>query len=149
MARWIAPALLALALAAGGCGGNGVSAGATVSVYVSAPHRQAAQRQLARDAGAVEDLKVKAVCLPPVASGARVDLAQTGSNARRATEDSTAVAYLEASGPAAKFSRTIVESANLAWLETDSGSTAMRRILSALEEAGSTSPRDAVREALA
>lgn len=144
----MAPALLALALAIGGCGESGASAGATVSVYVSAPLCREAKRQLAREAGSVEDLHVRAICLPPVESAGHVDLARTGANARRATEDSTSVAYLEAPGPAARFSETIVEAADIAWLETSSGSAAMRRVLKALKEAGSSSPRDAVRESL-
>lgn len=148
MARRAAPALLALALLLGGCGGGGVSAGATVSVYVGAPLCRGARGQLAREAGAVEDLRIRVVCLSPARRRGRVDLVVAGANARRATEDSTSVAYLEAPGPAAGFSQTIVEAADIAWLETGSGSAAMRRALQALGERGSTSPRDAVRESL-
>jgi hypothetical protein len=144
LARWLTPALLALALAIGGCGEGGASAGATVSVYVGASLCREAQRQLSGKASSVEDLHVRAICLPSVESAGHVDLAQAGANARRATEDSTSVAYLEAPGPAAEFSRTIVESADIAWFETSSGATAMRRILHALDERGSSSPRAAV-----
>jgi hypothetical protein len=73
----------------------------------------------------------------------RADLATAGAGARRATEDSTAVAYVEAPGPAAEFSRSIVEAADIAWIETSSGSQAMKRIISALE-GDSSSPRQAV-----
>jgi hypothetical protein len=50
---------------------------------------------------------------------------------------------LEAPGPTAKFSRPIVEAADVAWVETSSGGAAMQRILKALEGDGS-SPRKAV-----
>lgn len=145
------PALLclgAIAAAAVGCGEGGAASGATVSVYVAAPLCREARGVLQREGGKAGDLRVRTACLPPTESGGHVDLAQTGANARRATEDSTSVAYLESSGPGAKFSQPIVESATLAWLETNSGSTAMHRVLSALREAGSSSPRDAVRESL-
>jgi hypothetical protein len=147
------PALLCLcaiaaAVATVGCGEGGAASGATVSVYVAAPLCREAQGELRREGGKAGDLRVRAVCLPSTESGGHVDLARTGANARRATEDSTAVAYLEGAGPAARFSETIVESANLAWLSTNSGAMAMRRVLEALAEAGSSSPRDAVREAL-
>lgn len=131
-----------------GCGEGGATSGATVRVYVAAPLCKEAQRTLKREGGKAGELRVSAVCLPSIESGGRVDLAQAGANARRATEDSTAVAYLENAGPGAKFSQTIVESASIAWLETSSGSTAMRRTLQALQEAGSSSPRNAVRESL-
>lgn len=140
--------LCAVAALGIGCGEGGAANGATVKVYVAASLCGEAQQELKREGGKAGDLRVSAVCLPPVESGGRVDLAQTGANARRATEDSTSVAYLEAPGPAAKFSQPIVESANIAWLEANSASTAMRRVLKALREAGSTSPRDAVRESL-
>ena len=140
-------AFVAVAALGAGCGEGGAANGATVHVYVAAPLCGESQRKLKQEGG-VEDLRVRLVCLPQVESGGRVDLAQAGANARRATEDSTAVAYLEAPGPGAKFSHPILESADIAWLETSSGSTAMRRVLSALKEAGSSSPRDAVRESL-
>jgi len=89
------------------------------------------------------DLTVRFVCLPPFAKSGEVDLATVGADARRATEDSTSVAYLEAPGPAAKFSRPVVESAGIAWIETRSASTAMDRIISALERE-SSSPRKTV-----
>lgn len=146
------PALLclcAVAAAVGsGCGEGGAAGGATVSVYVAAPLCREARQVLQREGGRAGDLRVRAVCLPPTETGGHVDLARTGANARRATEDSTAVAYLEATGPGTKFSQTIVESATLAWLETNSGTTATHHVLRALKEAGSSSPRDSVRESL-
>src|SRR5206468_12075957 len=92
--------------------------------------------------GAAGGLEVRIVCLPPF-GGRRVDLAAVGAAARRATEDSTSVAFLEAPGRAARFSQSIVEAANIAWIETGSGSGAMRRIRRALE-GGASSPRQAV-----
>jgi hypothetical protein len=146
--RLPAPCLSALLLAVvalgTGCGEGGVSGGATVSVYVGAPLCEEARDALRKAGGKADDLDVQARCLTPVESGERVDLATAGADARRATEDSSSVAYLEAPGPAAKFSRSIVEAADIAWLETSSGATAMRRVLEALEERGSSSPRAAV-----
>jgi hypothetical protein len=138
--------LLAATALGTGCGEGGAAADATVSVYAAAPLCAEAQRELAKAGGRGDDLKVRAICLAPVKSGRRIDLAVAGANARRATEDSTAVAFLEASGPAAKFSQSIVENADVAWLETNSGTTAMRHVLQALKDRGSSSPRDAVRE---
>jgi hypothetical protein len=136
-ARWLA--LLALALLPAGCGSAGADAGATVSVYAAAPLCAQAEQ----GSGHAGDLVVRVVCLPPVQRGSKVDLARAGANARRATQDSTSIAYLEAPGPAAESSRSIVESAQIAWVETGSGSIAMRRIVKAIEKDGS-SPRSAV-----
>jgi len=140
-----ASALLLAVVALGiGCGEGGVGGGATVSVYVAAPLCKEARAALQKAGGTTDDLKVQALCLPPVESEGEVDLAAAGANARRATEDSSSVAYLEAPGPAAKFSQSIVENANVAWTKTSSGATALREVLKALEERGSSSPRAAV-----
>jgi hypothetical protein len=77
-----------------------------------------------------------------------VDLATDGSNSRRATSDTSAVATLEAPGPGAKFSRSILESANIPLLTTSSGSKAMKQVIEAVENAGSSSVRGEVQEAL-
>lgn len=139
-----ASALALVALLATGCGESGVSAGATVTVYAAAPLCKGAQGELAREGARAGEVLVRTTCLPPVERHGGADLAIAGANARRATEDSTSIAYLEAPGPAAKFSATIVESANIAWLETSSGAAATRRILKSLEDRGSSSPREAV-----
>jgi hypothetical protein len=144
LARALATALLVLVLLLAGCGGEGASSGATVSVYAAAPLCAEVRSEVGRSAGKAGDLEVHAVCLPAVKAGKGVDLAAVGRNARRATEDSTAVAFLEAPGRAARFGRSIVEAANLAWVETRSGSAAARRVLRALASAGSSSPREAV-----
>lgn len=143
MARSLAPALLALALIAAGCGGGGASAGAEVSLYAAAPLCVEAQNELKGTGGKDADLRVRVVCLSSVDAGGGADLSTAGRNARRATEDSTTVAYLESPGPAAESTRSIVEAADIAWVEADSGAKAARRILSALE-GDSSSPRQAV-----
>jgi hypothetical protein len=149
LARTLGAALLALALGMAGCGGGGVSAGATVSVYVAAPLCTSAQRELSRNGPRSGDVEVRAVCLPTAESGGHLDLATIGANARRATEDSSSVAYLE--GPnrtAAEFSHSILESAEIAWLQASSGSAAMRRVLRAVEDSSSSSLRADLRESL-
>jgi hypothetical protein len=139
-------ALLLTVVALGtGCGEGGVGGGATVAVYVAAPLCKEALGALQKAGGEADDLKVEALCLAPVESGGGVDLAVAGVNARRASEDSSSVAYLDTPGRGAKFSQSIVEAANIAWLKTSSGATAIRRVLKALEERGSSSPRDAAR----
>jgi hypothetical protein len=146
LARRLAPALVALALVASGCGSGGVSAGATVSIYVAAPLCKGAQQRLTQEANTAPDLHIRAICLPPVESKGRIDIATVGANARRATEDSTAIAYIE--GPSqrsGKFSRPIVEAADIGWTQAGSGATAISHVLGALD-AGS--PRVSVRKAL-
>jgi hypothetical protein len=140
--RLQAPCLVfcaAAVFALGGCGEGGAQSGATVSVYVASALCGEAQQS----EGEVADLEVRTVCLPPAKRGGDVDLAVAGANARRVTEDSTSVALLEAPGPAAEFSQPIVEAADIAWVETSSGATAMRRVLAGLEGESST-PRQAV-----
>jgi hypothetical protein len=133
-----------------GCGGGGgISSGATVSVYVAAPLCAGAERALAQAGARASSVRVRATCLPGESAGSRLDLAVVGANARRATEDSTAVAYLEPADPAAtRFSIPILESAEIGWVEASSGEAAMGRVLRAISGADSSSLRDAVREAL-
>jgi hypothetical protein len=144
--RTLLIALLALAATAlvQGCGEGETAAGAAVSVYAAAPLCKGAQRELHRAGGEAGGLQVRAVCLASVEARGRAELAVAGANARRASEDTTSVAYLEAPGPAARFSRSIVESADIAWIEAASGAAALRRVLGALEGRGSSSPRAAV-----
>ncbi|HVO54384.1 MAG TPA: hypothetical protein VMT37_08225 [Solirubrobacterales bacterium] len=138
-----------------GCGGDeGVAAGATVRVYVEAALCPGAERALTTAGGEAGDLRVRAVCLPPVEGAAlgsrRVKLAVVGSNARRATQDSSSVAYLEPPGPANRFAEPILEEPGIAFVKSSSGARAMRNVLSAVEEAGSGSGsiRDEVRKTL-
>jgi hypothetical protein len=130
--------LAALSAASVGCGQGGAASGATVAVYAAAP----LCREARAGGGTAGDLQLRVVCLAPYGTGG-VDLAAAGAAARRAIEDSSSVAFLEAPGPAARFSRSIVEAAGVAWVETSSGSTAMHRIRRALQGSPS-SPRQAV-----
>lgn len=103
-------ALAAVALAAGGCEtpGSGIQAGEHVTVYVSMPlHGPAAadghdvvrgaKLALATARGKVGELAVRAVYMDDTAGRggtARWSPAQVAANARRAAEDSTAIAYV-------------------------------------------------------
>jgi hypothetical protein len=140
--------LIATAALGAGCGEGEVASGATVSVYVAAPLCKEAEGALQQGGGKAGDLEVHVICLSPVKEKGTADLAAAGANARRTTEDSTSVAYLEAPGPGAKFSQSIVEAADVAWLETSSGATAIHEVLEALEERGSSTPRSAVLDQL-
>jgi hypothetical protein len=133
-----------------GCGGGeGVSKDATVAAYVEAPLCAAAKRELLSQDGRAGDLRVRAVCLAKARSHAKLNLATLGANARRATEDSTTVAYLEASDPAAaRFTRPILEAAEVPWIASSSGATAMRRLLELIESADTGSLRQSLREEL-
>lgn len=151
MGRPAAAALALLALAAAGCGGGGAEPGATVDVYVAAGLCQGARGALGGESGQAGELEVRALCLAPARSGAggRIDLARQGANARRASEDSAAVAFLEAPGKAAEFARPIVAEAGIAFLTARSGAAAMERVLRAVADAGSGgSLREKVRDAL-
>ena len=151
----LAPALAVSALALAGCGGGeGAAAGATVNVYVGTRLCGGAKQALAAAGGEAGDLKVRAVCLPPVEGAAlgttHLKLATIGANARRASQDSSAVAYLELPGRANRFAEPILKEAGIAYVNASSGGKAMRSILSAVEEAGSGSGslRDEVRKTL-
>jgi hypothetical protein len=138
------------ATAAAGCGeSERVAAGATVHVYVAAELCPGAEAALGGQQGRAGEVEVRVVCLSPVASGRRLDLATAGANARRASEDSTAVAFVEAKGKPAEFARPIVEEAGLAFVEASSGEAAMKQVLRAIADAGTAgSPRGKVRDAL-
>jgi len=126
-----------------GCGeGEGVAEDAVVRVYVAAPLCADAQ------GGHAGDVRVRVTCLAPVERNGRLDLARIGVNARRATEDSTAIAYVEQRGPAGRFSEPIVDSAGIAWINAATGAKAMQRVLDAIAESDSSSLRSAVHEAL-
>ena len=139
-------ALVALVLA--GCGGSD-SEGATVSVYVAAPLCAGAKQELASHGATAGHFTVAVRCLAPSeTSGGGVDLAADGSNSRRATADSSAVAALEPPGPGAKFTRAILGSAEIPLVTSASASKGMERILTAIEGAGDSGVRGAVGEAL-
>lgn len=140
--------MLALALGAGGCGSGGVAKGATVSAYAEAPLCAGARHQLADEDGRAGSVRVRLVCLESARHGTRLNLAVTGANARRATEDSASVGYLEVpSRPS--YSRPILEAAGVAWVSGGSGAAAMARLLHAIRDAGSgSSLRESVRAGL-
>lgn len=137
-----------LLLAVSGCGEAGVSDGATVSVYVAAPLCAEAEGELERVDGSAGDVRVGIVCLHEAEAGERLDLAAVGANARRATEDSTSIAYLEARGAATRFSRPILDEAGIAFVPSSSGATAMANVLQAVEDADTSSLRDSIHSAL-
>jgi hypothetical protein len=137
-----------LLVAGVGCGEAGVADDATVTAYVAAPLCAEAKRELEREGGSAGDIRVRAVCLGAVEIGGRLDLATVGANARRATEDSTAVGYVEIRGPAARFSEPIVDSAGIAFVSTSSGKVGMARLLQAIRDADSSSLRESVHNAL-
>ncbi|HVD37528.1 MAG TPA: hypothetical protein VNC15_01710 [Solirubrobacterales bacterium] len=148
----------ALLAAASGCGEEGAAAGAVVRVYVSAPLRGpeaeagrrlcAEAREQTRQGKGGEGRELRVVCLDASGDGGGWTLAQVGANARRATEDSSAVAYVEEPNPAArKQSRPIVEAAGIAELGGLSGREAVAKVVKAMEEGDASQPRDAVFDA--
>jgi hypothetical protein len=146
MRRLTALSLAAVSIlvpALAGCGEGGAASGATVSIYVAGSQCGEARLALRKKDWKAGDLKIRLACFPPVEKKGGVDLAAAGADARRATEDSTSVAYLEAPGPGARFSQSIVEAADLAWIETGPAAAAMNHIVTALE-GDSSSPRKAV-----
>lgn len=128
-------ALTIFVLLAAGCGGGeGVASGATVTAYVEASLCRGAKEELARRGNRAGDVRVRAICLPNPRNGKEIDLAVVGANARRATEDSTAVAFLETPSPkVGRFTHPILESAQIAWFANRSGGEAMATLLRAIE----------------
>jgi hypothetical protein len=137
-------------LAIAGCGGGeGVAKDATVTAYVEAPLCGGAKQELKSQSGRAGELRVQAVCLPSARSQAKLNLATLGANARRATEDSTTVAYLEASDPAAaRFIHPILETAEVPWIAGSLGRDTMSRLLELIAASGSGSLRQSLREEL-
>jgi hypothetical protein len=141
-----------------GCGEEGAASGATVAVYVSAPLRgpeatagrrlcDEAREQAGQGIGDA-DLKLRVVCLDASGPDGGWTLAQVGANARRATEDSTAVAYIGEPDPAARSqTRPIVEAAEIAELGGLSGREAIAKVQAAIREGDESDPRDAVFDA--
>jgi uncharacterized protein YoaH (UPF0181 family) len=151
--------LVALAVIGSGCGEEGASEGAELTVYASAPLRgpEAGQgkrlcteaRESARIEGSVGSHRLRVVCLDASGDDGRWTLAKVGSNARRAIEDSTTVAYIgEPSLGARRQSRPIVEAADIAELGGISGRKAIKQIATALREDDSNDPRAAVYDAV-
>jgi hypothetical protein len=142
-----------------GCGEGGARSGATVSVYVSAPLRGVeggAGRRLCDEAreqatqGKGEDeLRLRVICLDAVGDGGGWTLAKVGSNARRATEDSTTVAYMGEPDPKARQqSQPIVEAAEIAELGGMTGREAIAQVTAAIRAGDEAEPRQAVFDAV-
>jgi hypothetical protein len=132
-----------------GCGSGGVSKDAVVTAYVEAPLCVAAKQELAKHGGRAGDLRVQVVCLPSPHEAKKLSLATLGANARRATEDSTSVAYLEAPDHRASlFTHPILETAEVPWISSNSGSAAMSHLLTLIPGANSDSLRESLREDL-
>lgn len=154
-------ALVLVAVGVAGCGEEeGVSAGASVNVYVEAPLCAGAEpRPVEIGRGDGDPFEVAFVCLPdPRRPGLgqgvggrprEIDLAQVGANARRATQDSASIAFVEARDPAVnRFTEPILEAAALGWLRADTRAAATRTLRDALEEADPSSLRADLRTAL-
>lgn len=151
--------LLGLAGMAAGCGGEGgLGDDATATVYVSAPLRgdeaQAGRalcdeaREQASQGKGGEEPALRVVCLDAAGSDGRWTLARVGANARRATEDSTTIAYLGEPDPrAARQSHPILDAAGIAAIDGLDGREAIAQVRAALREADGD-PRDAVFDAL-
>jgi hypothetical protein len=133
-------------LSIAGCGeGSGVEVGAPVNVYAGAKVCREARDAL--PSGPVGSVRVRVVCLEPVVVGGRLDLAAAGANARRAVEDSSSVAYLEAPGSAIPVTRPILEEADLRLIATGSGADGMATVLGLLRSRdGDEAPRESVWE---
>lgn len=140
-----------LLIAACGCGSpEGVAENATVTAYVSASLCAGARQALAEPDGRAGDVRVRAVCVDDAGRTGGSRLAAIGAAARRASEDSSSVAYLGSSDPTAvRFSETILEEAGIARVASGSGGAAMRKLLQAIERSGDAgSLREAVYDRL-
>jgi len=109
-----------------------------VRAYVVQPLCEGAERELQRHHGRAGDVLVEAVCLPRTESDGQLQLARAGANARRATEDSTTIAFLEAPGRGSEFSDPILESAEIPSITSSSGAHAMVQLLRAIDNAGAS-----------
>jgi hypothetical protein len=117
-----------------------VSQGAVVTAYVVAPLCAEAEKALAAHGAKVGEVRIRVDCLPSPQRGGKFDLAAIGAGARRATEDSTAIAYITTTDPVAiRFSETILEEPGIAQLPTSSGKLAITKLIQAIGEAGSSS----------
>lgn len=131
------PIALALLLAVAGCGDEGVAEDATVSAYVSAPLCVEAKHELARTGPNVGEVRVRAVCVEDVGVPGQSRLAAIGAAARRASEDSSAIAYIGTPDPTAiRFSEPILSEADIPRISSNSGKAAATRLLRALRRAG-------------
>ncbi len=79
---------------------------------------------------------MRAVCVEDGGQGGGSRLAAIGAAARRASEDSSSVAYIGTSDPVAvRFSEPILEEAGIVRISASSGSSGVARLLRALRRA--------------
>ena len=125
------------ALLAAGCGvPEGVAENALVNAYVSTPLCAEAKQASAAVDGRAGEVRVRAVCVDDAGGTGGSHLAAIGAAARRASEDSTSIAYIGTADPiAVRFSEPILEEAGIVRISTASGKTAMRKLLDALRRA--------------
>jgi hypothetical protein len=121
-----------------------------VTAYVAAPLCVEAEQALAKHGAEAGEVRVRVICLPSSERGGEQDLAAIGAGARRASEDSTSIAYVTTRDPTAiRFSETILEEAGIAQISTSSGAKAMDQLLHAVDEAGdSGNLRESVRSTI-
>ncbi|MEX2107377.1 MAG: hypothetical protein WD827_00645 [Solirubrobacterales bacterium] len=122
-----------------------------MTVYAAAATCHQAQRAVENEGGRVGSLRIRVRCLPGVEKNGRFNLATIGANARRATEDSSTIAYIgEVEPRATRFSEPILEEAGIAQLPEMPGSKAMHKILDAIRsvDTSSGSLRESVRDEL-
>lgn len=133
-----------------GCGEEGAEEGAELTVYVSAPGQRLCDeaRAEARGEKTTGDHTLQVVCLD-AGAGDSGTLAKVGSNARRATEDSTTVAYIgEPDRETRKQSQPILQTAEIAQLGEFNGREAIQTVIVAIDEGDSDDPRAAVFDAI-
>jgi hypothetical protein len=135
LARAALAALCSFALLVAGCGeGSGVADGAVVTVFVAGALCAEAKKELVNHGPEAGDVRVRAVCLSSSEKEGKLDLATIGANARRATEDSSSIAYIgEPTKAASRFGETILEEAGIRQYAALPGARAMRQVLKALE----------------
>jgi hypothetical protein len=163
LARWGLWVLLlcaVLAVTAAGCGEEGAEEDAMLTVYVSGPLRGPETKQGQRrcdeawDAARIEREAeearwVRVICLDATGPEGKWTLAKVGANARRATEDSTAIAYIGEPDRAARSqSRAIVEAAGMVEFGVTGGRQAIEEVFTALQEEDASDPRQAVFDAV-
>jgi hypothetical protein len=139
-----------LAVAVVGCGEEGAQEGAELTVYVSAPGERLCDEARAEAQGkqTTGEHTLRVICLG-TGSKEGVTLAKVGSNARRATEDSTTVAYVgEPDRETRKQSQPILNSAEIGQLGELNGREAIKTVIAAIDEDDSNDPRAAVYDAI-
>jgi hypothetical protein len=149
--RWVPLLLTAvLAVTLAGCGEEGAQEGAELTVYVSAPGQQLCDeaREAARGVKTSGEHTLRVVCLDTGSKDGGT-LAKIGSNARRATEDSTTVGYVgEPDRETRKQSQPILNTAEIAQLGEFNGQEAIKTVIDAINEGDSDDPRAAVYDAI-